>query len=296
MIVAIANRKGGVGKTFVASLLINVFSTNGHKVLAIDLDSQANLSKLLLGFERYEEVKACNKTLDKLYVALRADGDAEPDSFVTHYRSDVKVAGKLPNVEVSLIAAHEDMDLQSRGFASTGGLGTELSERLQAAITTLSRHYNYVFLDCPPGLTDAFIAAIRIANHIVIPYETDDEGRANDGINRAVAETYGIEEGEHSKADQIFSLSMAERSRRYHTLANKIQNNRERQVVVANEIGRRHPQLKTRIAFKPDLKESVVWSKFPRLFKQRYGSEGKKVADSLYRELLEIEKVVRGEE
>lgn len=59
--VSLINMKGGVGKTTLAAQLTHAAAQRGHRVLAVDLDPQANLSQALLSPERYVKHLRANK-------------------------------------------------------------------------------------------------------------------------------------------------------------------------------------------------------------------------------------------
>lgn len=142
-VIAIANHKGGVGKTTsVASIGLGL-SLKGYKVLLLDLDAQANLTSFFLLREDEEDRESVYGSLVK--------GTPLP----------VREVGKnLYLVPSSLEMARVEGDLSSR---------IAREQILNTLLDPVREEYDYILLDCPPALgvvtTNAFIAS----NEIYIP-------------------------------------------------------------------------------------------------------------------------------
>jgi chromosome partitioning protein len=154
-ILALANQKGGVGKTTTAINLGTALAAIGEKVLILDLDPQGNASTGL-GIERR------NRRLSTYHVLTGA----------ADLRSAV-VETAVPNLAV----APSTLDL----------LGVELeiahernrARRLQDAIDGLSRlapgeePFTYVLIDCPPSLNLLTINALTAADAVLVPLQCE---------------------------------------------------------------------------------------------------------------------------
>ena len=143
MIIAIYNLKGGVGKTTLAWALSSILTARGYRVLSVDLDSQCNLSYSLLD-------SAPEYTV---YDAL-IYGMVRPIS--TAHWGDV-----LPGCEY--------MD-------SLPDVATDKNERtllLRRALSTVSRRYDIILLDCPPGINLTNANALSAAERIITPTHLD---------------------------------------------------------------------------------------------------------------------------
>ena len=148
-IVAVANQKGGVGKTTTAINLATALAAAGHRVLVIDLDAQGNASTGL-GIER----KARAVTSYELIL-----GEAELESAV--------VATDIPRLFI--VPASRDL----------AGADLELTARerreflLSRAIRSRVGDYDEVLVDCPPSLNLLTINALAAADSVLVPLQCE---------------------------------------------------------------------------------------------------------------------------
>ena len=146
-VVAIANRKGGVGKTATAHALGAGLIRRGYKVLFVDLDSQSNLTNAL-GIDSHE-VEA--SSLD----VLEGSSTASEAILSTDQRGD-------------LLPATPDL---AKADKIIEGVGSEY--RLREALQTVARRYDYIIIDTPPALGVLTVNALTASNTVIIPAQAD---------------------------------------------------------------------------------------------------------------------------
>ena len=149
-IIAIANQKGGVGKTTTAINLAAAFAETGLKVLVIDLDPQGNASTGL-GITP----TARNRTTYDLLI------EDTPLDQVIH-------ATEHPGI--SLVPA--TTDLSSADIAMAGASGRTARLRRAMPARTL-QGFDYVLIDCPPSLSLLTLNAMVAAHALLVPLQAE---------------------------------------------------------------------------------------------------------------------------
>jgi chromosome partitioning protein len=146
-IIAIANQKGGVGKTTTCMNMATFAALMGKKVLAVDIDPQGNCSTGL-GIEK--------KSL-KSSVYTVMSGETEPKSAI------------IPTMVKNLDILPSNIDLAG---AEVELVSVDDREKvLKGALNTLRNDYDYIFIDCPPSLGLLTVNALACADSILIPIQ-----------------------------------------------------------------------------------------------------------------------------
>ena len=165
--VSVVNMKGGVGKSTTVASLAEVLSTEGLRVLVIDLDPQSNVSMMLAGQDRWIELRQSEKTIDAYFNQYVYGG--EPKFFrdfiatkVSDISGDPTLDLLISTPEFRYIERHALEKWVSQGF-DIRQLNTRFSRLTNSAIENVSESYDVVLFDCPPGISMFAEAAIELS-------------------------------------------------------------------------------------------------------------------------------------
>ena len=148
-IIAIANQKGGVGKTTTAVNLSTCIAYRGKKVLLIDVDPQGNASSGM-GIDK-RNVKT------SMYDVLINDVDIRNAILKT----DIPTFNLCP---ASIKLAGAEIELVPLFSRET---------RMKAAIDSIKEYYDYIFIDCPPSLGLLTLNSLTAADTILVPIQCE---------------------------------------------------------------------------------------------------------------------------
>lgn len=154
-VIAVMNRKGGVGKTSITANLAGVLASAGYRVLAVDLDAQGNLGDDL-GYRDTD----LNDDGAALFQAL-AFGKALTPAKNVRDNLDAVPAG-----DQTAMLGDNLMGQTLRGQDPGDNLALRLSE--------IADNYDVIVLDCPPGDAALQTQALIAARWILIPTQPDD--------------------------------------------------------------------------------------------------------------------------
>ena len=150
--IALANQKGGVGKTTTAASLGVGLAQQGKKVLLVDADAQGNLTQML-GWRQPDEL---SPTLADLMTKTVNEEPIAPGEGILHHASGVDLVPaniELSGLEVTLV------NIMSRETV------------LRQYLSTLAPAYDYAIIDCMPSLGMLTINALTAADSVIIPVQ-----------------------------------------------------------------------------------------------------------------------------
>ena len=142
MIVAVANQKGGVGKTTTAQALAAGLAERKYRVLGIDLDPQGNFSTAC-GAENYNVLTA--------YEVMKRGADIR--EAIQHMKGGYDV------VPANIMLAGAEQELSQTGK----------EHRLKEAVSAVAGEYDFIVIDTPPSLGVLTVNAFTCATDILIP-------------------------------------------------------------------------------------------------------------------------------
>ena len=171
-IIAVANQKGGVGKTTTAVNLACCVAAKGKRVLLCDFDPQGNASSGV-GVTAQE-----GKSIYDCIV-----GGVPASTCVVH----TKYCSVLP-ADIRLAAAEVELaDLPRR------------ERRLKEALDTVAGEYDYVFIDCPPSLGQLTVNALTACNTVLVPMQC--EYYALEGLSQLVSSIRMVKRSSNPQID-----------------------------------------------------------------------------------------------
>jgi chromosome partitioning protein len=264
-LISVINMKGGVGKsTTTCSLAETLALHQRRRVLVVDLDPQTNASIMLAGPEKWNAMRENERTLDFYFESYMAQQRPKPfKQLLEHKVTDLK--GKP---DVSLCASAPEFRIVERdlieNFVKKGyhidAIQKWICERFANGIKTIINDYDYILIDCPPGISLFAEAALIAADAILVPTIPDYVSRLGlitfrKRALRLINERRGGPSQLYvvaTKYDDTFSLHRSEAA------------------LLKDNLG--EAMFDTRIHQHVDIAKAAEWAEPVRTFDQKYGA------------------------
>ncbi len=282
---AVANRKGGVGKSTISVMLAQALAVWGAKrVLILDLDSQCNASLILMGGLRWSEARKAGKTIADYFFDLFDGTSPKPKDYLVHNVGDVAGAnGKAPAISLlpgSLMLEDVQGELFLKQATQSNDpdiVASRVRGRLEQLIRRFASGFDVVILDCAPGLSFAALAALKTADKVIVPFRPDYVSQhAVDRVALIIEGKRLIEDVEAIDIDQ----------RRYVCLANYVrETGHDRHLI--DQIELFHPMMTTRLPLRDGIANAFDWFPERRPLEEKYGEAAQDVR-RLYTEVSAI--------
>lgn len=280
---AVANRKGGVGKSTVAVSMAHAAATwGGKRVLVLDLDSQCNASLILLGGQGWLDAKKANRTISDYFFDMFDETAGAPREYLVHNVGDVKDANgkalRLSLLPGSLMLEDVQGELyvkEARQAKDPDVVASRVKGRLQRLLRRFEPAFDLVILDCAPGLSFAALAALQTADLVLVPFRPDY-------VSQLAVDRVALLIEEKRNIDDLRDIELS--NRRYVCVANGTRaNTRDRNII--DEIGLDHPLLDARVPHSDGIANAFDWDAGAKRIEEKYG-DGTAAIRALYDELV----------
>lgn len=181
---AIANLKGGVGKSTTAMMIADGLAmTHAARVLVIDVDPQANVSRMLMGASALNHAHHASQTL-RHWVDALARGQViafsplirpnicnltevaqQRASHTPRMHGDISILAATPELRFAELA----FDHASYAANDPGSARSRMARLLNDALSPLAEAFELILFDCPPGFSTLAQVAVATADAIVSP-------------------------------------------------------------------------------------------------------------------------------
>ncbi len=266
---AIANRKGGVGKSTIAVMLAHAAAAwSGRRVLVMDLDTQCNASLMLVGGEGWSKARRSGKTISD-YFYDRFDKVAEDESeYILKQAGDV-AHPRTGNGQVALLPGSlllEDVQgtlflKQAKAGKDSETVALEVRGRMKRLMKHFGMDYDLVILDCPPGLSFAALAALDLADKVIVPFRPDY-------VSEFALDRVALLIERVDTADDLADIPFAKR--RYACLPNYLRHT-GRETMLIDQMALDHPMLQARVPLLDSVARAFDWDETKKTMDQKYG-------------------------
>jgi chromosome partitioning protein len=259
-IIAVSNRRGGVGKTTLSMMLAyGLSAARRQKVLLIDLDAQASTSIVMMGHQRWRAAREANRTTSGLLTQIANADSISSSDFISREIGDVLLPdGGQPALDV--IPSSHDLDdketlmmiAQQARLHNICNVFDHMQERMGQIIRSVDGQYDQVIVDCAPGLSQLVWGALRAADLVLIPYIPDRTAEDNVGwLAQRLKEIGGMY---------------------YHTVPNRVSGQDSRAQGIIAAVGAKYAPFGVQIPATQPLATALDYRDQPGTFASKFGT------------------------
>lgn len=190
---AVANQKGGVGKTTTAVSLAGHLAERGERVLLVDIDPHGSMT-VYFGMEP----EAPGASVYSLFKSAAEGNQLNP----------MRVIHPTAFEQISLMPAATALATLDRQLGGRDGMGLVLKR----ALTGLSDHFDTAIIDCPPILGVTMVNALAAADFLIVPVQT--EFLALKGLERMLKTLSMVQRSRQERLDYIILPTLFDRRTR----------------------------------------------------------------------------------
>ncbi len=270
-LVSVINMKGGVGKsTTTVSLAETLALHQRRRVLIVDLDPQTNASIMVAGPEKWNAMREAERTLDFYFESYIVQQRPKPfkqliESKVTDLKGKPDVALCASAPEFRIVERDLIENFVKKGY-HIDAIQKWICERFANGLKTVINDYDYILVDCPPGISLFAEAALIAADAILVPTIPDYVSRLGlitfrKRALRLINERRGGPSQLYvvaTKYDETFSLHRSEAA------------------LLKDNLG--EAMFDVRIPQHVDIAKAAEWAEPVRTFDQKYGAMAPVVA------------------
>jgi chromosome partitioning protein len=281
ILLAVANRKGGVGKSTVTTMLAHGFAAIGEqRVLVVDLDTQCNSTIILTGGEKWDTARRSHQTIAEYFDQKYDRPKLRPDDFIIRNTGDILT----PAGNVSVLSGSLDLeDVENAFLHNRAKAGQEFDAAEQSVISRigdmlndLSEAFDVVIFDCPPGLSFSTRAALRLAHKVIVPFRPDF-------VSSYAVDRISIVIEDRKKLEDVIAISPEKR--RYISLVNFWKDGTFQRLNYAN-VAAVHPVMHTTIPQDDGIAEAFEHRGEMLTIDDKYGT-GAEVVRTLCKEAVD---------
>jgi len=265
---AIANRKGGVGKSTTAVMLAHALAAWGRKrVLMVDLDAQCNSSMILIGGEGWANARNKRATIGDYFFDLYDGVMPNAKDYLLQSVGDVAAPGQagITLIPGSLLLEDVQGELflkQSRESTDADVVSKRVQGRIKQLIKRFEGDFDLVLMDCPPGISFAALAAIQLSQKVLVPFRPDY-------VSQFAVERIAMLVEDKANLEAV--TAVPKDKRRYVTVANFVEPTGQDKFFI-DLIADDHPMLKTQLPLNPTIARSFNWLPQKRSIEEKYGA------------------------